>query len=366
MTLFGNLMPGMGHGQGGHAISLLGMECVSRKGGAGKAPEHSPLSNAAAIRTIEDGFGINNVSNIDLVLRRKSRPDEETMRGYAGNGSRDSRRRDMNEIIRDKSIDHIVRRRHSEPPSRMETTQRGNLIQGLARLSNEADRIGRNVKGRSRSPSPEHESPLGSPRAPLPAIPRRRSRSPPKQIADPVLRPWLTQRPGSLVRSQSSDDVLCTWGQAHAFENMYNSMNYHFEGEPSSPTSQKNMIIPAALPEEPISVDTSQSMELLSDAAEILKMRAMSGGWGSKNSDDGMSTMSTTISGGPTSPMSTGHTSSCFFSETLRNDSTTFGSSASNVMTFAKTVDKRFAQIYERRIKAMVQEEQKKSVKRIG
>lgn len=79
-------------------------------------------------------------------------------------------------------------------------------------------------------------------------------------------------------------------------------------------------------------------------------------------------TTPTTCTGG-FSPASGCHTSSVTsftspFSDTavdIANPTT-----ASNVMTFAKTVDKNFAKIYERRIQAMVKEEQKKSIRRVA
>lgn len=119
---------------------------------------------------------------------------------------------------------------------------------------------------------------------------------------------------------------------------------------------------------------------------ELLK--GANGGWsplGSTNcnDDDGRATITTASNAdgmSPASMLSGVHTASwtsihgdnsirmpSIFTETLQSDtSIDFGSpsTASNVMSFAKTVDKHFAKIYERRIQAMVKEEQRKSLKR--
>jgi len=132
-------------------------------------------------------------------------------------------------------------------------------------------------------------------------------------------------------------------------------------------------VLTAPLLEEQGQESTVQSVEMLS---ELLKL----GGVSDEKGNMGVSSTTPTTCSGGLSPTSMCHTSSfssyssytggpAFFTDTLHSDtSIDFGpsTSASNVMTFAKTVDKQFAKIYESRLRAMVKEEQKKSRKRVA
>lgn len=94
--------------------------------------------------------------------------------------------------------------------------------------------------------------------------------------------------------------------------------------------------------------------------ADVFKL-GMTGSWSSKGSDEKVTLPITPTTSGGFSPQSTAFSASAF-SRTFHSDTAT---SACNVMTFAKSVDKQFAQVYERRIQAMVKEEQKKALRRV-
>lgn len=191
-----------------------------------------------------------------------------------------------------------------------------------------------------------------------------RSRSPGKIKPIPLLLPCPPPQQPRL------DGRIATWGEGHAFE-------YHntYEGE------LINSPWPPLLEEQ---VDANATME----ESLLEKIRAASLGWsGSKQSLDEEETTATTVPSplgdtmwqsssfssftGP-GPLNHNSSISTFadFTETLHSDTsidnfTSMPNSASNVMTFAKTVDKHFAKMYERRLKAMVKDEQRKSKKRV-
>lgn len=359
MTLFGHVMTG--HGNSAHAVHQLGIEGVARKGGAGRAPEHAAPSKAAAIRTIEDGFGVKH-GNVDLILRRTSRPDEATTvarrSSHAGGLSPDRRRVDMPPVLRQRSLDHLVERRHTAPPPRMEVTR--NAVICSARCQNSADRIGRNVRGRSRSPSED------TPRSPKPRDFGLR-KSPPRPTARSAkLLPVFVQPPPDAAVSGHKDDT-CSWGADHAFEE---------SPAPTEDTSSCGDSTPArsavAPPVEPgAAASPCQPGEaLIWQVAEALKKRE--GG-----RDDLYSTLST-VAGTPLSarsgvfsPSSGGFSPSTstprlpFKRESSVTSLRGEGQRQSSIMNFARTIDKRFARNHEQRIQSMVKAEQRAALKRV-
>jgi hypothetical protein len=102
------------------------------------------------------------------------------------------------------------------------------------------------------------------------------------------------------------------------------------------------------------------NFDAVSDSVEASKMRAAHG-WVSPGSDAGKSTPMGSAGGmSPTTP-------STFFTDTILSESTNFGScSVKREIAFARNVDKRYRQAYERSVKAMVQAEQKRAMKKVG
>jgi hypothetical protein len=164
---------------------------------------------------------------------------------------------------------------------------------------------------------------------------------------------WLpflsSSRTRSVAQSESVEAHCCSWGEDHAFDHAHNSA---YEGD-ELVNSDSNISVPTTVPEEEVT-----------PLIEALK-RQCSGCWSAKGTDDGMSTISTAVGLTPSTPGNTS-ASTTTFTETLRSDSSGFSTkeSASHVMKFAKSCDWRFAQVYERRMQAIVKAEQRKAMKR--
>jgi len=289
-----------------------------RKGGAGIMPSHSPMSKSAAVRTIQDGFNISNVSNVDLILRRKSPPSGDSIRqNSAGAVSSERRGPDFPAVVRQTSLEHIVHRRHSPSPSR---TQRGqeNLMVRLATVKEDVKRIGRSMNGHTRSRSPNRSpSPLQSPRA---RSPKRMSSCPcPRKMAAlPVF------KPGLVCKSSS-----CSWGESHAFDGV--------EVEAYEELNQSATIL------------CTSNIDL--DKTAPFKGRSYSG-W---SSDDGRSTAT-----GGSSPIR------LFSASSFHSECPTPPFVANGLVGDGPVDIKRCVEMYERRMKALVKAEQKKSLSKIG
>lgn len=360
MTLFRHIPPGQGPWQSSyHGLNLLGVESVPRRGGAGQEPPHTPLSSRAAdLRTIQNGFGIRIVNDQDLVPRRgRTRPDEQSTRGSAGAVPNDRRNPDVPAILRQTSIEHIVHRRFSSPPPRPQA-EVGNMVVCQINADVNAERVGRSrsPNGRSRSPSgersrsPSLEGPLRefrSNRAPRGS--RRRTLSPRRPVQMDA-----TNLPRSLLRSSSSNPDLrsfCSWGEEHAFTNYTPTSGVFCEYDEEIYEDQV-----AGNEDSPSRVTTS------SGDSPTVRLNVLGGYLADKVSDDGGITPTTALGNS-----SSYHNLS--FSETMRSDSSNIlqgQSSASNVMTFARNIDKSFAQIYERRLKVQVKDEQRKALKKVA
>jgi hypothetical protein len=317
------------------AFKGRGIDSVPRKGSAGQVPEFSTLPKPLIVRTLQDGFNINNVSDINLVSRRKSKPDYDVMRQTsAGSLSPERRGVDFPAAVRQVSIEHASPKRHLTPRAKPEPQ---NLIVRTLSAVSDAERIGRRVRGRSRSP--EENQPM-SPKPPLPDWPGRKMRS-----RSPSFAKLSNIRPLQI----EAVAPICSWGESLAFENVDD-----FAGELSCSNSVPNL-----------SSDGGDISPVVVEGAcdpqnwQALKYSP------SFHSDDGRST---TIGSGSTGLRS--RTSSAYFTDTIRSDGTNLSTTlaittaANNVVEFSQHVDKRFARAYEKRLQAMVKSEQKKALRK--
>lgn len=169
MTLFSHVMQGHGHGQGAQAVSNLGVDFLARKGGSGQSPRHMPEAKASTVRCLAEGFGMRNPSNLDLIFRRKPSPEPGASVGYAGANPSSccgNRVRDLPEVIRRTSITHGVHKRHCSPSPERNTGPQ-NMVMQLASCNRDVRDCGRGRASKASSRSQMHRSlspPARSPR----------------------------------------------------------------------------------------------------------------------------------------------------------------------------------------------------------
>jgi len=305
-----------------------------------------------------------------LVSRRASPPPVSASCGYAGALASERRNVDFPDVVRQTSLEHVVHRRHSAPAQRYEAPD-GNLVIRFSSIGSDADLV-----GRSPSASP---SPPTSPSLPVSwgagehtqarAGRRRRSRSPgdsqsPTRSHTPPARSltprggrksrpapltiFPLQSPRTLGSSSSCPFLGATWGEEHAFT-----------GAGTGPESTATGTFNEEEAEVQVGETPTYSDRTLSPSKQVVD------NWSSRWSDEDRS-MTPTTHGGLLSSFSSG--SVCLPSSFYSCDTVDVPghSAASNVMTFAKTVDKHYAKIYERRLKAMVKDAQKKALKRVA
>jgi len=373
MSLFNHVLQGQGPGQGSAAIAQLGVEGLARKGGVGQVPNQTPLSKSASTRAMARGFGITH-SHPDMIPRRQQSPDPSSTRGHAGALASDRRNPDFPEVLRATSIEHQLRRCHSQPRTATEKSE--NIVMRSATCSNAADRVGRDRKrsprSLSRSPSVQSSSRLASPRStggrrtsarspspvrrPPPRITPNYARSPsPVPPIIMVVPPPMTTPPCFVEATDHYGYALlaensCTWGKQHAF---------------GAVRGESAMNDPSG--------DAPLGNGTLGDYYALLK---------DEKGKPSPSSTPTTCTGGTFSPRC--HTASlasfksssltslnAFFMDNLQSDgmeSEYSGGtlhSPSNTTLFAQSVGKNVGEMYEKRLRAMVKEEQKKALKRL-
>jgi len=314
MTLFSHVMQGHGHGQGAQAVSVLGVDFLARKSGSGQPPRHMPETKASTARCLAEGFGMRNPSNVDLILRRKPSPEPGASVGYAGanpSSCGGNRVRDLPEVIRRTSITHGVHKRHcSQSPER--NTGPRNMVMELASCNRDVRDCGRGVASKASSRSQKHRS--LSPTA----------RSPRTNTATGYHS--ATVRPARKI----SDDVA----------NLLQS---------SSSTASIELSFPSAS-REPI----------------FCKAYTSSG----SEDDDDASTM-VPRSGSPSSCRSPALSNLTDYFLESNSEASMEGPALphhdeSLVMTFAKSLNKRSAEMYERSLKERVKAAQKRALKRVA
>lgn len=180
------------------------------------------------------------------------------------------------------------------------------------------------------------------------------------------------------VPAPSPGRTTCSWGDGHAFEDWKAPEAGAAGPEAGRDEAARTSLLPGissppVSQEQSVDVDAGEYEEMLSEdllvlrAAEVLKNRAASGGsspCSRKCNDDGKSTISTTVSGTSLlSPRSLNQSASSLFADTICSDNILF-ERPSSIMNFAKTIDPRFARIYEKRIQAQVKSDQKAAMKR--
>jgi len=299
------------------------------------SPSHAHSSKAEAIRTLRDGFGICNASDINLVLHRKPHPDHEVLRHNSAGALPAARRNpDIPAIVRSTSLEHITHRRRSAPPMKRQESSE-NLIIRLLRIAEDSARIGRNVRveSSSRSPTPSQERSLVSPRLQR-RSPQARSRSPSMKAIMSGLLPLLRTQSVSELSTQNSCGNSCSWGESLAFDL-------------SSPCASGN-VTPQSTSFGSVHVDqaegatASQTIEAVVGVPQMLKKRAAS--------EACLSEVSTA------------------FRSCSTNTQTTRCSTPRETSILqrygARNKEKFYATIYERRIENMVKAAQKRASKK--
>mmetsp|Transcript_112318 Transcript_112318/g.210627 ORF Transcript_112318/g.210627 Transcript_112318/m.210627 type:complete len:353 (+) Transcript_112318:114-1172(+) len=98
-------------------VEALGIQFVEKRGGSGQIPRQTPLSRSASLR--EDLIP-RRICNVDLTVSKRHLDHTHTRQthvsGSAGTLHSDRRRLDMPEVLKTTSIEHTMRRCHSEAP----------------------------------------------------------------------------------------------------------------------------------------------------------------------------------------------------------------------------------------------------------